>query len=53
MNLLIILFLIVLVFGGGGGYYGYHTWGYGPGGGIFGVVLVIAIVVYLLRNREI
>ena len=46
--------MLVLLFGGGGGYYGYSQWGAGGGLGIFGTVLLVALVVYMfggLRSR--
>ena len=45
--MLLLIILLVLVFGGGGGYYGYSQWGSGGGLGIFGTVLLVAVVVYL------
>jgi len=47
MSLVIIVLLLLLVFGGGGGYYGYSRWGTGGGLGIFGTVLLVAVVVYM------
>jgi hypothetical protein len=46
--LLILLILVILLLGEGGGYYGYSRWGYGGGLGIFGTVLLIVLVLYLL-----
>jgi hypothetical protein len=46
--MLLIIILLVLLFGGGGGYYGYSRWGTGGGLGIFGTVLLIVLVLYLL-----
>jgi hypothetical protein len=48
MSLLLILLIVLLIVGGGGGWYGYNRWGYGPGFGIFGLVLIIILIVYLL-----
>ena len=45
--MLLIIILLLLVFGGGGGYYGYSQWGAGGGLGIFGTVLLVAVVVYM------
>ena len=46
--MLLLIILLLLVFGGGGGYYGYSQWGPGGGLGIFGTVLLVAVVVYLV-----
>jgi hypothetical protein len=46
--MLLLLILLVLLFGGGGGYYGYSRWGTGGGLGIFGTVLIIVVIVYLV-----
>jgi hypothetical protein len=46
--MLLLIILLVLLFGGGGGYYGYSRWGTGGGLGIFGTVLLIVLVLYLL-----
>ncbi len=46
--MLLLIILLVLLFGGGGGYYGYSRWGAGGGLGIFGAVLLLAVVVYLV-----
>ena len=43
----LLIILLLLVFGGGGGYYGYSQWGPGGGLGIFGTVLLVAVVVYM------
>jgi hypothetical protein len=45
--MLLLIILLLLVFGGGGGYYGYSQWGTGGGLGIFGTVLLVAVVVYM------
>jgi hypothetical protein len=45
-TILIILVLILLL--GGGGYYGHSTYGGAGLGGVLGLVLVIAIVVWLV-----
>ena len=49
MGLVILIILLVLIFGGGGGYYGFSRYnpGWGLGGGI-GTVLVILLICYLL-----
>jgi len=46
--LLLIIVLLLLLFGGGGGYYGYSRWGRRGGLGIFGTVLLIVVILYLL-----
>jgi len=46
--MLLLILILLLLFGGGGGYYGYSRWGTGGGLGIFGTVLVIVVVLYLL-----
>ena len=46
--MLLLLILLVLLFGGGGGYYGYSRWGSRGGLGIFGTVLLIVVIVYLV-----
>jgi hypothetical protein len=48
--MLLIIILLLLVFGVGGGYYGYNQWGTGGGLGIFGLVLLIALILYLTGN---
>jgi hypothetical protein len=45
---LLLIIVLVLLFGGGGGYYGYSRWGTGGGLGIFGTVLLIVLILYLL-----
>ena len=46
--MLLLIIVLVLLFGGGGGYYGYSRWGTGGGLGIFGTVLLIVLILYLL-----
>jgi hypothetical protein len=46
--MLLLIIILILLFGGGGGYYGYSRWGTGGGLGIFGTVLLIVLVLYLL-----
>jgi len=43
-----LIILLVLLFGGGGGYYGYSRWGAGGGLGIFGTVLLVVVLLYLV-----
>ncbi|MGB8539561.1 MAG: hypothetical protein WCD57_24265 [Acidobacteriaceae bacterium] len=45
--MLLLIIVLVLLFGVGGGYYGNSRWGTGGGIGIFGVVLIIAALVYM------
>lgn len=50
---LLLIILLVLLLGGGGGYYGYSAYGAGGGIGILGVVLIIALGVFLFgRGRR-
>ena len=46
--MLLLIIILVLLFGGGGGYYGYSRWGTGGGIGIFGTVLLVVLVLYLV-----
>jgi hypothetical protein len=46
--MLILIIILLLLFGGGGGYYGYSRWGPRGGMGIFGTVLIIVVVLYLV-----
>jgi len=46
--MLLLIIILILLFGGGGGYYGYSRWGSRGGFGIFGTVLLIVLVMYLL-----
>lgn len=46
--MLLLIIVLVLLFGVGGGYYGHSRWGTGGGLGIFGTVVVIALVLYFL-----
>ena len=46
--MLLLIIVLLLLFGGGGGYYGYSRWGRSGGLGIFGTVLLIIVVMYLL-----
>jgi len=48
ISMLILIIILLLLFGGGGGYYGYSRWGTGGGLGIFGTVLVILLIVYVV-----
>lgn len=46
--MLLLIIVLLLLFGGGGGYFGYSRWGTRGGLGIFGTVLLIALILYLL-----
>jgi hypothetical protein len=46
--MLLLILVLLLLFGGGGGYYGYSRWGRGGGLGIFGTVLLIVVILYLV-----
>jgi hypothetical protein len=46
--MLLLIILVLLLFGGGGGYYGYSRWGTRGGLGLFGTVLLIVVVLYLV-----
>jgi hypothetical protein len=46
--LLLLLIVLLLLVGGGGGYFGYSRWGTSGGLGIFGTVLLIVAVLYLV-----
>ena len=46
--MLLVLIVLLLLVGGGGGYYGYSRWGTGGGLGIFGTILLIVVVLYLV-----
>ncbi len=46
MSALLIIILLVVLLGGGG--FGYSRWGYGGAGGVFGLVLTIVLVLWLL-----
>jgi hypothetical protein len=47
MLMILLIIILLLAFGGGGGYYGYQRWGTGGGVGIFGLVLIILVLVYV------
>ena len=46
--MLLLIIVLLLLFGGGGGYYGYSRWGARGGLGIFGTILLIAVILYLV-----
>ena len=45
MTLILVIFLLILLFGGG--FWGYRSYGPNAGFGWVGIVLVIALVLYL------
>jgi hypothetical protein len=45
---LLVIIVVLLLFGVGGGYYGHSRWGMGGGLGIFGTVIIIALILYFL-----
>jgi hypothetical protein len=53
MDLIVILLVLLLLFGGigGGGYYATH-YGVGGGIGIFGLVVIICLLVYLVNRSR-
>jgi hypothetical protein len=51
MSTLLVIIILLLLLGGGGGYYGYSRWGTGGGVGIFGLVLIVLVVYYLVGGR--
>jgi len=53
MDTILIIILLLILFGGlGGGYYGFSHYGTGGGIGILGVVLIVALVLFLFgRGR--
>jgi hypothetical protein len=46
--MLLVIIILLLLFGIGGGYYGRSRWGMGGGLGIFGAVVIVALVLYFL-----
>lgn len=49
--MILLLLVLLLVFGLGGGYWGATNWGPGGGIGIFGIVLIVLVVYYLMHGR--
>ena len=47
-TLLIIIVLVLLLGGGGGGYYAHSNYGLPGLGGVFGLVLIVIAVLWLL-----
>lgn len=51
MSLLLIIILLVLLFGGGGAFYGSRAGWRGPQyGGLFGLILIVLLVLFLTGN---
>jgi hypothetical protein len=50
--MLLLIIVLLLLFGGGGGYYGYSRWGSGGGIGIVGLVVMIAVAIYLFGGMR-
>ena len=48
MSTLLIIILIILIFGGGGGYYAHSNYGLPGLGGVFGTVLIVIAILWLL-----
>ena len=44
--MLLLIIVLLVLFGGGGGYWGYHAYGPGPGMGIVGTVLLVAVILW-------
>ena len=53
MSTILVIILVLLLLGGGGGYYGYSRWGTGGGVGIFGLVLIILVIYYLVGGAPV
>lgn len=53
MALLLIILLVLLVLGGLPTWGYSRNWGYGPSGGLLGVVLVVLVVLFLTGNLHI
>lgn len=47
-----LIVILVLLFGGGGGYYAHSIYGGTGLGGVLGLVLIIAVVVWLVGGRR-
>jgi Protein of unknown function (DUF3309) len=53
MDTILLIIVLLILFGGfGGGYYGYSHYGTGGGISILGVVLIIALVLFLFGRRR-
>ena len=51
MDSLLLIILLLVLFGGlGGGYYGYSHYGMGGGVSILGVILIVALVLFVFRR---
>jgi len=47
MVLILLIVILVLAFCVGSGYYGYRRWGASEGMGVFGLVLILLILLYV------
>ena len=52
MLMIVLIIVLLLAFGGGGGYYGYQRWGTGGGVGIFGLVLISLVLLYVFGGMR-
>ena len=52
MLLILLIVILVLTFDGGCCYYGYRRWGTGGGLGIFGLVLIILLLLYVFGGMH-
>jgi hypothetical protein len=48
MSTILIIVVLVLLFGGGGGYYAHGRYGGAGLGGVFGLILVLLLVFWLV-----
>lgn len=53
MLMILLIVVLLLAFGGGGGYYGYRKWGAGGGIGIFGLVVISLVLVYVFGGTRV
>jgi hypothetical protein len=51
MGLLLLIVVLFVIFGGGGGYYAHSRYGGAGLGGVFGTVLIILLVIWLVGGR--
>jgi hypothetical protein len=47
MSGLLIIVILILLLGGGGGYYGYNRYGGRGLGGVFSLILIVLVVLWL------
>ena len=53
MDTILIIIILLILFGGlGGGFYGYSHYGMGGGVSILGVVLIVAVALFLFGRRR-